>query len=145
MNNKLIGKDLFILTNKLKRLLEKRHQEHGLYPGQARVLIYLYRNKEKYTYQKDIENAFQIRGGTVTGIIDNLVKNGYINRKASTTDKRKKMIILTDKGEEIAIKGIKTNHGMEKDLNDLLNNDERLIFTTILMKISEWIDKEEIK
>ena len=143
MNNKLIVKDLFILTNKLKRLLEKRYQEHGLYVGQARILIHLYKKKDEKTYQKDIENTFQIRGGTVTGMIDILEKNGYINRIESTEDRRKRKLILTKKGEEVALMGIKTHSDIENSINNIMKENERLVFYTILEKLNQWIDEEE--
>src|SRR5690554_2932669 len=99
MDNKVYIRELFILNNKLKRLLDTKHQKNGLHSGQARVLIYLYRNKDQEIYQKDIESTFQIRGGSVTGIIDSLVKYDYIKRVRLESDKRKRKIVLTLKGE----------------------------------------------
>lgn|SRR5690554_6445843 len=143
MEKKQIVKDLFILTNKLKRLLDKKHSINGLYVGQSRVLTYLYRNKDDSIYQKDIEKAFQIRGGTVTGIIDGLFNYGYLTRIESTIDKRRKRIVLTEKGNEMAIKAIKTTQEMEENLDGILSFEEKATFENILKKINEWIDEEE--
>ena len=143
MEKKQIVKDLFILTNKLKRLLDKKHSINGLYVGQSRVLTYLYRNKDDSIYQKDIEKAFQIRGGTVTGIIDGLFNYGYLTRIESTIDKRRKSIVLTEKGNEMAIKAIKTTQEMEENLDGILSFEEKATFENILKKINEWIDEEE--
>ncbi|HHW79513.1 MAG TPA: winged helix-turn-helix transcriptional regulator [Acholeplasmataceae bacterium] len=143
MENKQIGKNLFILSSKLRRLLDKKHSKNGLYAGQARILRYLYKNKSEVTYQKDLENAFQIRGGTVTGMLDSLVKNNLIERVESNKDKRKRVILLTKAGEELALKGIETTNIMEDNLSSLLTNKEQLIFDEILNKINNWIDEEE--
>jgi len=136
-------KELFILTNKLKRLLDTKHQKNGLHSGQARILIYLYRNKEKEVFQKDIENTFQIRGGSVTGIIDSLVKYDLIKRVSLKTDKRKRKIVLTNKGETYAKLGIDTNMHMENRLNSLMDEKEKYVFEAVLMKLNDWIDEEE--
>lgn len=145
MEEKQIGKELFILTGKLKRLLDKKHSRNGLYVGQARVLTYLYRHKEEKTYQKDIENAFQIRGGSVTGIIDSLVGNDYIMRVESEIDKRRRKIVLTEKGEKAALKSLETTIGVEKNLSAMLSLKEKEMFYKFITKLNDWIDEEEKK
>lgn len=143
MDNKVYIKELFILNNKLKRLLDTKHQKNGLHSGQARVLIYLYRNKDQEIYQKDIESTFQIRGGSVTGIIDSLVKYDYIKRVSLESDKRKRKIVLTLKGETFAEHGIETTTHMESRINDLMDEKERVVFESVLLKMNNWIDEEE--
>lgn len=145
MKENQYAKEIFILSNKLKRLLDKKHSINGLYVGQARVLMYLYNNKENKIYQKDIEKTFQIRGGTVTGLIDSLVNNEYILRVESESDKRKRKIVLTNSGEELALKSIETIKAVEKGLQNTLTKEENEVFKTISQKINRWIDEEENK
>ena len=52
-------------------------------------------------YQKDIEEEFQIRKPTVTGILKLMEKNGYIYRESAKQDARLKQIIPTEKAEKI--------------------------------------------
>jgi MarR family transcriptional regulator, repressor for mepA len=141
-NNRLI-KELFISSNKLKRLLDKRHLENGLYVGQARVLSYIYHNKDKIIYQKDIEKEFQIRGGSVTGIIDGLVLQNYLLRNESKIDKRKKEISLTKKGFEQAIKALEITKEVEESFNIMLGDKDTKLLKNIIDKIDKWIDEEE--
>ncbi len=143
MENKQNAKNLFILASKLKRLLDKKHSKNGLYAGQARILRYLYNNKNEVTYQKDLESAFQIRSGTVTGMIDSLVKNNSLNRIESSTDKRKRKIVLTPEGEKLALKGIETASILEENVSSLLNEEDQIVFDEIMLKINIWIDEEE--
>jgi len=145
MERKQMAKEMFILTNKLKRLLDKKHSINGLYAGQSRILTYLYHKKDEVTYQKDLEQAFQIRGGTVTGMIDVLVNNGYIQRIESELDRRKRRIILTDTGEKMALKAIETITQLENDIYQLLTESERKVFSKITSKIDKWLDEEETK
>lgn len=143
--DKNIGKELFIIVNKMRRLLDKYHQKNGLYFGQARLLTFLYRNRNEKTYQKDIEQAFQIRGGTVTGMLDALIKIEMIERIESTTDKRKRKIVLTDKGERYAIQAIETINHYEEIFKSVVNAEDLIIFEKVLNILNETIDKEELK
>lgn len=145
MQESKIGKELLILSNKLKRLLDKRQSNLGIYVGQGRLLTYLYRNKENKIYQKDIEQEFQLRGGTVTGLIDGLVGMGYIKRIESESDKRKRKIILTSDGEKVAIKCINNIRELENQLSDILDENEKNVFDQIFNKINKWIDEEEAR
>lgn len=140
-----IGKELFIIVNKMRRLLDKYHQKNGLYSGQARLLTFLYRNRNEKTYQKDIEQAFQIRGGTVTGMLDALIKIEMIERIESTTDKRKRKIVLTDKGERYAVQAIETINHYEEIFKSVVNAEDLIIFEKVLNILNETIDKEELK
>ena len=49
----------------------------------------------------DIEEEFQIRKPTVTGILKLMEKNGYIYRESAKQDARLKQIIPTEKAEKI--------------------------------------------
>ena len=142
MEKQLI-KELFILTSKLKRMLDKKYLENGIHTGQARVLMYLHRNKGEVVYQKDIEAFFQIRGGTVTGMIDTLQNYEYIQRIDSEIDKRKKRIVLTPKGEVAALNAIKTTQDMENSIYELLTGQELVVFQGVVEKMNGFIDEEE--
>lgn len=144
MKDKHIVRELFITTNKMKRVLDKHHQKNDLYLGQSRILTYLYRNKEESIYQKDIETTFQIRGGTVTGMLETLEKLDLINRVESTKDKRRRKVMLTISGEEKALDAIKTNKRFEELIKAHLTTQEEEQFYSVLMKLNKLVDAEEI-
>lgn len=144
MQEKHIVRQLFILSNKMKRVLDKNHQNNQIYLGQARILTYLYRNQQKTIYQKDIETTFQIRRATVTGILDSLEKLKLISRIESTTDKRKRKVVLTDFGIDKALIAIETNHHFEKLIKTNLTDEEEENFYQVLMKLNKLVDTEEI-
>ena len=52
-------------------------------------------------YQKDIEEEFQVRKPTATGMLQLLEKKGYIYRESSRQDGRLKRIVPTKKAEDI--------------------------------------------
>lgn len=145
MDKEQYGKELFIVTHKLRRFFDKHIQKNGIYVGQGRILNYLYKRKDEKTYQKDIESAFQIRGGSVTGIIDALVAQNYISRVESESDKRRRKIVLTEEGEKMAQQSKEAIDSAEASLAALFSKEEKKNLSKIIIKINAWIDSEENK
>ncbi|HJD25491.1 MAG TPA: MarR family winged helix-turn-helix transcriptional regulator [Candidatus Blautia intestinipullorum] len=52
-------------------------------------------------YQKDVEEEFQIRKSTVTGILKLMEKNGFIRRESAQQDARLKKLVPTEKAEAL--------------------------------------------
>lgn len=70
---------------------------YELTPSQYKILKFLLVNNDKDFRQRDIEKAFSMTNPTVTGILQNLEKNGWIQRAQNSDDARCKLIKLTDK------------------------------------------------
>ncbi len=138
-----IGKNIFIITNKMKRSLDKKHQKNNIYLGQARILMFLYNTRKDKIYQKDIEEHFQIRAGTVTGMLNALIELELIKRVDSKLDRRKKIIELTNEGIKKAKEAIKTIVEFENGLHNLLSEEERNNLTSIFEKIDNWLNYKE--
>ena len=54
---------------------------------QGWIIGYLYRNRDKEVFQRDIQEQFSIRRSTVTGILQLMEKNGLITRSSVEQDK----------------------------------------------------------
>lgn len=52
-------------------------------------------------YQKDIEEEFQVRKSTATGMLQLMEKKGFIYRECAKQDGRLKRIVPTDKAKDI--------------------------------------------
>ena len=63
--------------------------------SQYYVLAYLKEHKNETVNQKDIEDEFELKNPTVTGLLDRLENKGYIERQRSIEDSRRKNIIIT--------------------------------------------------
>ena len=88
----------------MKRRIDGKLKKLGLDEYTASngwILKYLYDNKEKEVYQKDIEKHFHIGRSTVTATIKVIEKKGYISRTSVENDARLKRVILMPKGEEV--------------------------------------------
>lgn len=106
---------------------------YDLTPSQYKVIKYLINNPEEDIRQRDIEKVFSMTNPTVTGILQNLEKGGWIERTQNSNDARSKVIKLTNKtlnqenelyniGTELERKFTKgLNETEQKQLNELLN------------------------
>lgn len=147
MEKKFIAKELFITTNKMRRYLDRKQQLNGLYLSQARLITYLYYRTQKgeHVYQVDIENHFQIRKASVSGILNSLSKLNLVKRVDSKVDKRKKKIILTEQGVSKALLAIETIKEFERNLTNIVNDEELLNLNNSLDKINNWLMEKEIE
>ncbi|EHI68591.1 MarR family winged helix-turn-helix transcriptional regulator [Streptococcus ictaluri] len=70
---------------------------HGITHSQFKCLKYLYLFDNGSRNQRDIENYFNMSNPTVTRILQNLEKEGWLQRLANGKDKRQKQLYLTKK------------------------------------------------
>ena len=93
LEDKRIGPDIHRLDRKLSRNLTMRVKEAGLDEVTMMhgwIIRYLYHNREKDVYQKDIEKMFSVRRSTVTNLIQLMEKKGYVRRESVAADARLK-------------------------------------------------------
>lgn len=65
---------------------------------QGFALGYLYKNRDRDIYQKDLEHELSIRKPTASKLVDRMKKNGFITTITSAQDKRLKQLVITEKG-----------------------------------------------
>ena len=103
LNEMHVGRLIHILSHAMKRHDPTDVMENDdLTTMQKHVLKFiLLETMHRDLYQKDIEEEFQVRKPTVTGILKLMEKNGYIYRESAKQDARLKQIIPTEKAEKI--------------------------------------------
>lgn len=81
---------------------------------------------------------------TATGIVDRLVKNGYLKRERSDSDRRVVVIKLTDKGKVLIdeLKGTVSEY--IKLVYDSLTDDERLLLMKVFTKMVDILNKKRV-
>ena len=140
-SEKSVGRMIGILSNQIKRQFDDSTSKNGLTPVQGRILYFIYKNWEsKDVFQRDIENEFNLRRPTATGILQLMEKNGMISRDVVTYDARLKKITLTEKA--INIQGLVSQciEDLEERLTKDISEDELKVFFTVMNKISQNLD-----
>ena len=94
-----IGRIIGILSNQIKRQFDSSASKTGVTGVQGRVLHYLLgQPREQEIFQKDLEEEFNLRRSSATGILQLMEKNGYIERVPVEYDARLKKIVVLPKG-----------------------------------------------
>ncbi|MBU5481310.1 MarR family winged helix-turn-helix transcriptional regulator [Blautia sp. MSJ-19] len=105
LENMHMGRLVHMLSHQMKRnanSVASAIQNDELTIMQKHVLKFvLLESLHRDLYQKDIEEEFQIRKSTVTGILQLIEKHGYICRESVEKDARLKKIVPTPKAEEL--------------------------------------------
>ena len=108
------------------------------------ILGYLYDNRDKEIFQKDIEKEFEINKSTVTCIIKLMEKKGYIQRQSVEYDGRLKRIRLTDKGEKSHIEALRSIKKVEGILRQNIPDEELDSFFDTINKLKSNLSKEMV-
>jgi DNA-binding MarR family transcriptional regulator len=72
----------------------------GLTPAGAAVVMAIHRNPE--LNHGELAGACLIRPATLTGVVDTLIRTGFVTRQADVSDRRSVRIVLTAKGNQVA-------------------------------------------
>ncbi len=99
------------------------------------IIVYLYTNRDKDVFQKDIESKFGIAPSTVTNIVKLMEKKEYISRQSVDSDARLKKLMLTDRGIEMYSKIQTAIEENERRFNSILTDEERETFLNLVFKL----------
>ena len=146
-----LGFQIHALSRMIRRQTDKLafqndDMENPIVPGNAQhgwIIGYLYRHRDRDIYQRDVQEAFRIRRSTVTGILQQMEKNGMVTRSSVESDARLKKITLTPKAialHESIISGIqKTEEMISKGLTPA----EKKAFLLTCQKIRKNLEAED--
>lgn len=72
---------------------------------------------------------------TIKGVIDRLKRKELVYLEADTTDRRRLLVKLTDKGEAVVIEAIEAAIMITKETLSPLSNSEQAVFIKLLSKL----------
>lgn len=73
----------------------------------------------------EIGERFDISAAAASQLVDKLVQAGYLARTEDPTDRRAKLLTLSDKGGELIKKGIEERYRWMDDLVDTLSAEDQ--------------------
>ncbi len=137
MGKNEIGKYIQIVSRQIKRNMDETLKCYNVSGVQSMIIQYIAKKSQKGDiFAKDIEEEFDMRKATVTGIIQLMETNGLIERKTKEEDCRLKMIVLTKKALEIEKIIEKQINVMEKTIVCDMEKEEQEQFLKLLKKAS---------
>lgn len=110
--------------------------EHNLSDAKAVPLIMLKRHGDRVP-QGVLAERVGIEGATIVRVVDELEKDGLIQRIADDTDRRVKLIQFTDEGRAVAAKAEKVAARLRVELLGDLDPDAVDAALEVLRKLNE--------
>lgn len=108
---------------------------------QLRALVFVKKNGD--ISMSDLCERLNIEKGSLTTMVDDLAKKGYILRSRDTKDRRKYILSLTNSGEDVASDFIeKLGNKLEERFLKLSEND-RKNFVQAICTLEEILNKDE--
>lgn len=129
-----------MLNHQLKRNQkpEEALEDDELTPMQRHILNYiLLETLHRDIYQKNLEEEFQVRKSTVSGILKLIEKNGFIYRESVKEDARLKRILPTKKAEALRPSILEHIHETEIRMTEGVSEQDLFLCKKVLYQMCQ--------
>ena len=140
MKEKNIGYLIKSISDKLRMRADADMVEHNPTLSQCRVHAYLNHHDGEAT-QKEIETFMEVSHPTVVGIISRMERAGHVVTRTDETDKRNKIVRLTDESRAMGWEIEQTTLAREKAMLAPLTEEEVSELRRMLEIIYQNIDR----
>ena len=133
-----LGFQIRTLSHLVKRTVDQTAfagEENHPTGVQGWIIGYLYENRGKEIFQRDIQAQFSIRRSTVTGILQLMEKNGLITRSSVERDARLKKLELTPRAVQLHERIGRSVRQVEDRISHCLTPKEKETFIQLCEKI----------
>ena len=127
----------------LKRVMEPHFARFGISGSQWSVLRTLHRSEvdgHPALRQTDLGDRLVVRPASVTGVVDRLQRLGLVDRAASNTDHRAKIVSLTDSGRDLVARVLQHHPAQMRRVLDGLNDPEQTQLQRLLDRLSSHLE-----
>ncbi len=138
-----IGFRIKKINDLLLKKADEQMQEMNLTFSQHHILIYLIHCENHISTLKAIEHKFHVSQATMAGIVKRMEEKQIVSSYISPTDRRIKLVELTDKGYEICEKSKIMMERSEKKMRSLYSSEEMKQFDLYLDRLYSALSKEE--
>ena len=131
-----VGFQIAGLARMIRWLIHQYGGEDGEHAGIYGWLIgFLYDNRDRDVFQRDLQQQFSVRRSTMTGILQTMEHDGMITRSPVPWDARLKKIELTEKAVAHQEKFQKAIEAVEARVSSGLTAGEKETFLLLCGKI----------
>ena len=144
-----IGPEIHSMDLKLSRNLSAHVRKSGvdevITMMHGWIIRYLYENRDRDIFQKDIEQRFSVGRSTVTNLLQLMEKKGFVKRESVKQDARLKKVVLTEKGIASQESFEEIVEHIEEELSEGISAEDLHTFYKVLDQIRENARKYEIQ
>lgn len=130
------------LKTQISLMKKKKFEENSsLHSGEFALMKQIARHKkilDKNPSLVILSQNLQITQATVTPLVDRLVAKGFVIKQNSETDKRAKVVSLTEKGFEVLLKNREEERARIQGLLEHLGSEDTEHLIRILEKITNY-------
>jgi MarR family transcriptional regulator for hemolysin len=125
-----------------RQALDRRMKDLGISQS-GWMTVALVAKADRPLSQIELANALGIEGPSMVAMLDRLMKSGLILREASPTDRRVKLVMLTDAGAALYSKVKSKSIVFRKELVKGLDAEELRIATDLLERLQHMLEEAE--
>ena len=129
---------LFI-SNHLMEALDKHFARYEVSQGKFIVLIKLLLQPEGTSTPSELASHCAVTRATITGLLDGLERDGFVERAQHSTDRRALIIRLTQKGRDFLEEILPDHYRRIADLMSHLSENERKTLIRLMEKLNKGI------
>ncbi|PIE16850.1 MAG: MarR family transcriptional regulator [Rhodobacterales bacterium] len=124
---------LLRLANQRHAAIFQRLAPFGLTPTQFGALMKL--AERGPCSQNELGRRTAVDVATIKGVVDRLKKKGLVNQKPDLNDKRRSMLSISERAEELVPELGKIGHQISGETLSPLTEEERIAFLSLLKKL----------
>lgn len=114
---------------------------HKMYPGQPQMLVFL-KHFEGIS-QKELAKKHATKPASISGMLQNLEKQGLVKRIPDQIDKRILRVYLTEKGDGVANQAEKFINEVAESVFHDFTLEEKESYLSLLEKMSNNLERNE--
>ena len=139
-----LGYYIFSISHGLYYMNDEKLKNLGITNQQGRLLEVIYDNIQagKEINRKFCEDVMHLRGPSITSLLNELEKKGYIFRTQQKKDNRFKVLTITKEGEELISKIRNIFTEAEQQLQKTMTQKEKEVLNKLLSKIYQNLPDE---
>lgn len=135
-----IGKINHIISRKVDAAVIKAIDDNLTVAQAYTIDFIILEGEDKDIFQKDLEKGLDLKRCSISLMLNNMEKNGLIQRVPVAEDARLKKILLTDKSHKLYEKISTGINSVEDRLIKEITEDELKVFYNVLDKIRNNLD-----
>lgn len=130
------------LNRKMQRHFATYFSDSPLTCIQGLVLHYIIVESEhRDIFPKDLEEFLEIKGSSVTSLINNLERGGYLRRESLASDGRYKKLVLTEKTREMQEDILKRVYDYMRNIFSGIPEEDLIIFESVILRMAKNADR----